>query len=141
MANVKMRGVTALLYNATNKIASLSEYQLNVDMATVDVSDHDSAGWGEKLTTFAQWTASAKFWYLGDSTTGVGDATQKALRDALPPATVLTVYFRPNGTATGSAQFTGSCRVSKWTASSPTSGAQNFDVELQGIGALVEGVQ
>lgn len=141
MADAKMRGVVAELYNSANKIAGLSDYTIKVDAASVDVSDHDSGSWGEEMPTTSKWSASGKLWYLGDGTTGVGATTQKALRDALPLATQLTVEFRPFGTGTGKAKYSGTCRVKGWSVGAPTSGAQNFDVELVGVGALTEGTQ
>jgi len=136
----KLRGVVAELWNGTTKIAKLQEYTLDVSMSTVDVTDHDSGGWGEKMTTFAQWTATAKAWLWVDSH-GVLDDSQSAIFDALPAATVLSVEFRPLGTLSGNSKWSGSCRVSKVSTNSPTSGAQGFDYSLEGIGALVRGTQ
>jgi predicted secreted protein len=144
MSNVKRSGVFAELWmdSATiAKVLGLSDYTIDISMGTVDVTDHDSAGWGEKMTTFAQWTATAKFWYLMDATTGVQETTQAKALTALPAGTVMLVEFRPNGTGSGKAKLSGSCRISKWATAAPTSGAQNMDISLEGIGALTVGTQ
>jgi len=143
MANTKLRGVVAELWSGSTlaKLASLKDYKIDISMSTVDVTDHDSSGWGEKMPTFAQWTATASLWYLGDSVTGVNETSQAALLTALPLATILNIEFRPNGTGTGKAKMTGQCRISKWATAADTAGAQNIDVSLEGIGALTVGTQ
>lgn len=143
MANIKLRGIVAELWIGSSlaKLLSLQTYTIDISMATVDVTDHDSGGYGEKMPTFAQWTATGKLWYLGDSVTGINEAGQAALLTALPLATILTVEFRPDGSATGKAKLAGSCRLSKWATSADTAGAQGIDISLEGIGALVVGTQ
>lgn len=144
MANSKFKGIEAVLYITSAAMLGLQDYTLNVEMGDVDVSDHNSAGWGERMTTLAQWTASCKAWYIGDGTTGVQETGQAALVTALTatsPSDVLTVEFRPHGTASGRVKFAGSCRVKKWSTGAPTTGAQSFDVDLVGVGALTPGTQ
>jgi predicted secreted protein len=144
MPTTKLKGIEAVLYVTSAAMLGLQDYTLNVDMGDVSVADHNSAGWDERMTTLATWTASAKGWYIGDSTTGVQETGQAALvtaATATAPGDVLTVEFRPHGTGSGKVKFAGSCRVKKWSVGAPTTGAQSFDVDLVGVGALTPGTQ
>lgn len=141
MPNVKLSGVKGEFYVSTTKTLGVASYDISVDMNTVDVSDHDSGGWGEDMTTTAKWSGSIKAWYLGDSVTGVAETGQAALMDACPVGTIIACEFRPNGTGTGKAKWSGNARVKGYKTSAPTSGAQNLDFDIVGVGALTRGTQ
>lgn len=141
MPNIKLAGVKGEFYITATKQLGVSNYDLSIELGTVDVSDHDSGGWGEDMTTTAKWAASLSAWYLGDSVTGVADTTQAAIMDACPIGTILACKFRPNGTGTGKAEWTGNARVKSYKLGAPNSGAQPFNYELVGSGALTRGTQ
>jgi len=42
------------------KIAEMSRWTLNLDVNDVDVTNFDTEGWVERLTTFKDWTASCE---------------------------------------------------------------------------------
>lgn len=135
MPNVKYRGIVATLYNGTTKLAGLKDVTIEDSMSVIDVSDHDSAGYGEKMGTFADVKITANIWYLGDSVTGVQDTGQAALRTAKNAQTILTLKYRPVGDGTGKAEEQYPVRVTKFSLGSPVAGAQPFDVEFVGTGA------
>lgn len=141
MPNIKFRGIVGELYNGSTKLLGLKDLNIDDTASTVDVSDHDSAGYGELMPTFKQVKASANFWYLGDSVTGVQDTTQAALITAYNANTILTLKFRPNGTATGKAEFQYPVRMDSLKFAAPTAGAQPFDVTFVGTGAPTYTVQ
>jgi predicted secreted protein len=141
MASAKLAGVKGEFYVSTTKTLGVSNYDLNVELGVVDVSDHDSGGWGEDMTTTAKWSGSITAWYLGDATTGVADTTHATIMDACPIGTIIACEFRPNGTGTGKAKFSGNARVKGYKLAAPNSGAQPFNFDIVGVGALTRGTQ
>jgi hypothetical protein len=141
MPNQKFSGVKGEFYVSTTKTLGVASYDISVEMGTVDVSDHDSGGWGEDMTTTAKWSGSIKAWYLGDSVTGVAETGQAALMAACPVGTIIACEFRPNGTGSNKAKYSGNARVSSYKTSASTTSAQDLNFEIKGVGALTPGTQ
>lgn len=64
------------------KVRGLSKIELSIDATEVDVSDFDSGGWDDSLTTHRAWSVMAEGFagYTGADTTPVEDPGQAALR-------------------------------------------------------------
>ena len=75
------------------KIAEMSRWTLNLDVNDVDVTNFDTEGWVERLTTFKDWTASC------EGNLVIGDKGQMDLIHAYingEPVTIEMTLGRPD---------------------------------------------
>lgn len=124
---------------AATQLVSLSGWDLDIKAAELDVSDHDSEGWADKLPGLAEWTATVK------AVRFEGDASQQGLEDALAAAltgtATLACVFMPVKNV-GNSAYSGNAVVLGYKPSDGgTKGAQTIDFTLSGRGALTRVTQ
>lgn len=135
MSVQKLRGVNFELYHTTTKVPGVHDITMTVTVQEIDASDHDSSGWGEKLTGTSDWSVDVSGIYKDQ------DTEQLALIALSIAGTAAAFKMRPNGTGTGQTEFSGNARVGTWTITGPQDGVQAFNFKLSGAGALTPGTQ
>lgn len=111
------------------KIAEMSRWTLNLDVNDVDVTNFDTEGWVERLTTFKDWTASC------EGNLVIGDVGQMALIDAYingEPVTIEMTIGKPNSPQL---VISGNAMMSL-TLEASTDSQATFSADFNGMGAL-----
>jgi len=114
---------------ANTNIAEMSDWVLNLDVNDVDVTNFDSEGWVERLSTFKDWSGSCK------GNLVIGDAGQMNLIQAYIAGEPVTLQFfigKPTGstlTITGKATMTLNMEAS-------VDSQATFSADFKGMGAL-----
>lgn len=114
---------------ATTKVAEMSRWTLNLDVNDVDVTNFDTEGWVERITTFKDWTASC------EGNVVIGDAGQMDLIDAYvngEPVTIQMSIGKPTGSTL---TITGKAMMSL-TLEASTDAQATFSADFNGMGAL-----
>jgi hypothetical protein len=120
---------------AAVKFAAIQDWTYSEQGSEIDVSDHDSGGYGESLVGIIKTKISARGFYLGDSATFAQDANQLTLDGTVGDDAAQIFWLLPNGKGSGKACIKLSGRVMSLTMSSPTNGAIGHDLEIVGVGA------
>ncbi len=111
------------------KIAEMSRWTLNLDVNDVDVTNFDTEGWVERLTTFKDWTASC------EGNLVIGDVGQMALIHAYingEPVTIEMTIGRPDQEQL---IISGKAMMSL-TLEASTDSQATFSADFNGMGAL-----
>ena len=118
---------------ATTKVAEMSRWTLNLDVNDVDVTNFDTEGWVERITTFKDWTASC------EGNMVIGDDGQESLIDAYiagEPVTLQMSVGKPTGSTL---TFIGKAMMSLNLEASVDSQA-TFSADFNGMGPLTKSV-
>jgi len=114
---------------ATTQVAEMSRWTLNLDVNDVDVTNFDTEGWVERITTFKDWTASC------EGNLVIGDDGQKDLIYAYvngEPVTIQMSIGKPTGSTL---TITGKAMMSL-TLEASTDAQATFSADFNGMGAL-----
>jgi hypothetical protein len=120
---------------AAVKFAAIQDWTYSEQGSEIDVSDHDSGGYGESLVGIIKTKISARGFYLADNSTFAQDSAQGTLDGTVGDDTPQIFWLLPNGKLAGKACIKLSGRVMSLTMSSPTNGAIGHDLEIVGVGA------
>jgi len=127
-------GAYGKIYVNNVKIAEMSRWTLNLDVNDVDVTNFDTEGWVERLTTFKDWTASC------EGNLVIGDVGQMDLIDAYingEPVTIEMTIGKPSkmGEASPQLVISGKAMMSL-TLEASTDSQATFSADFNGMGAL-----
>lgn len=111
------------------KIAEMSRWTLNLDVNDVDVTNFDTEGWVERLTTFKDWTASC------EGNLVVGDVGQMALIDAYINGEPVTIEMTIGKPSSPQLVISGNAMMSL-TLEASTDSQATFSADFNGMGAL-----
>lgn len=111
------------------KIAEMSGWILNLDVNEVDVTNFDSEGWVERLTTFKDWTASC------EGNLVIGDVGQMALIDAYINGEPVTIEMTIGKPSSPQLVISGNATMNLKLEASTDSQA-TFSADFNGMGAL-----
>ena len=112
------------------KIAEMSRWTLNLDVNDVDVTNFDTEGWVERLTTFKDWSASC------EGNLVIGDVGQMALIEAYingEPVTIEMTIGKPSSSS--QLVISGNAMMSL-TLEAPTDSQATFSADFKGMRAL-----
>ena len=109
-----------------NKVAEISNWNLDLGADDIDVTSFDSDGWKEFLAGLKEWSGSAEGNFKPDDTNG-----QKAILQAWLDGTVVEFKFK----VSDSVSFEGSAFV-KPSIEVPVDDKASFSVDITGTGAL-----
>jgi hypothetical protein len=123
------------------KFAAVQDWTYSEQGSEIDVSDHDSGGYGESLVGTIKTKISARGFLLVDSATFAQDSAQATLDSAVGSDTAQVFWLLPKGKATGRMSIKLSGRIMSMTLSSPTNGGLGHDLEIVGVGAPDRTVQ
>ena len=115
---------------ADTKVAEMSRWTLNLDVNDVDVTNFDTEGWVERITTFKDWTASC------EGNVVIDDDGQMDLIDAYvsgEPVTIQMSIGKPTGPTL---TITGKAMVRSLTLEASTDSQATFSADFNGMGAL-----
>lgn len=111
------------------KIAEMSRWTLNLDVNDVDVTNFDTEGWVERLTTFKDWTASC------EGNLVIGDVGQMALIDAYINGEPVTIEMTIGKPSSSQLVISGKAMMSL-TLEASTDSQATFSADFNGMGAL-----
>lgn len=115
------------------KVAEMSRWTLNLDVNDVDVTNFDTEGWVERLTTFKDWTASC------EGNLVIGDAGQTNLLDAYFAGDPVTIELSIGKPGSSSLTITGKAMMSL-TLEASTDSQATFSADFNGMGPLTKTV-
>ncbi len=137
MSTSAIAGFTAFLFvdvaSTQTKVAEVREVTLSITHDVIDATTHDDAPWMTNIAGLRSFTLSGEALYLS------GDPAQEVLIDKILDGTSFTFELRPEDTAT-KRKWTGTARMTSWEQSTPNDDADAISLEMQGVGALVDGV-
>lgn len=111
------------------KIAEMSRWTLNLDVNDVDVTNFDTEGWVERLTTFKDWSASC------EGNLVIGDVGQMALIDAYINGEPVTIEMTIGKPSSPQLVISGKAMMSL-TLEASTDSQATFSADFRGMGAL-----
>ena len=111
------------------KIAEMSRWTLNLDVNDVDVTNFDTEGWVERLTTFKDWSASC------EGNLVIGDVGQMALIEAYINGEPVTIEMTISKPSSPQLVISGNAIMSL-TLEAPTDSQATFSADFKGMGAL-----
>lgn len=111
------------------KIAEMSRWTLNLDVNDVDVTNFDTEGWVERLTTFKDWTASC------EGNLVIGDVGQMDLIDAYINGEPVTIEMTIGKPSSPQLVISGKAMMSL-TLEASTDSQATFSADFNGMGAL-----
>ena len=111
------------------KIAEMSRWTLNLDVNDVDVTNFDTEGWVERLSTFKDWTASC------EGNLVIGDVGQTALIDAYINGEPVTIEMTIGKPSSPQLVISGKAMMSL-TLEASTDSQATFSADFKGMGAL-----
>ncbi len=111
------------------KIAEMSRWTLNLDVNDVDVTNFDTEGWVERLSTFKDWTASC------EGNLVIGDVGQMALIDAYINGEPVTIEMTIGKPSSPQLVISGNAMMSL-TLEASTDSQATFSADFNGMGAL-----
>jgi len=111
------------------KIAEMSRWTLNLDVNDVDVTNFDTEGWVERLTTFKDWTASC------EGNLVIGDVGQMALIHAYINGEPVTIEMTLGKPDQEQLVISGKAYMSL-TLEASTDSQATFSADFNGMGAL-----
>jgi len=111
------------------KIAEMSRWTLNLDVNDVDVTNFDTEGWVERLTTFKDWTASC------EGNLVIGDVGQMALIDAYINGEPVTIEMTIGKPSSPQLVISGKAMMSL-TLEASTDSQATFSADFNGMGEL-----
>lgn len=120
------------------RVNGMTSATLTIDATEVDVSDFDSDGWEDSLTTFRKFSLSLQGFdgYTGDDGSPVDDPGQVALKTKgllTGSEAYATVQFYRSDTGKG---YTGRVSVNYKGAGGEVKAAEAFNCDLTGAGKL-----
>jgi predicted secreted protein len=132
MASTGFRNGTdlSIFINGT-EVAFASTHDLNMNMATREVTNKDSAGWTEKREAVRDWDTSGEAFFAEDAAYGFTD-----LFAFYNSRTSVTVKFSTN--VSGDIYYTGSAYLTSLSQSDPLEDSATFSFSLEGTGVLTE---
>lgn len=115
-----------------------TKLELTIDPNEVDVSDFDSEGWEDSLTTMRKWSLSMEGWdgFTGPTGTPVADPGQTALKAAgllVGPDAYVEIQVYRTDTMLG---YSGSASVNYKGAGGGVKDAEPFNCDFTGSGLL-----
>jgi len=111
------------------KIAEMSRWTLNLDVNDVDVTNFDTEGWVERLTTFKDWTASC------EGNLVIGDQGQMNLIYAYINGEPVTIEMTIGKPDQEQLVISGKAYMSL-TLEASTDSQATFSADFNGMGAL-----
>lgn len=111
------------------KIAEMSRWTLNLDVNDVDVTNFDTEGWVERLTTFKDWTASC------EGNLVIGDQGQMNLIHAYINGEPVTIEMTIGKLDQEQLVISGKAYMSL-TLEASTDSQATFSADFNGMGAL-----
>ncbi len=111
------------------KIAEMSRWTLNLDVNDVDVTNFDTEGWVERLSTFKDWTASC------EGNLVIGDVGQMALIEAYINGEPVTIEMTIGKPSSPQLVISGNAMMSL-TLEASTDSQATFSADFNGMGAL-----
>jgi len=111
------------------KIAEMSRWTLNLDVNDVDVTNFDTEGWVERLTTFKDWTASC------EGNLVIGDQGQMNLIHAYINGEPVTIEMTIGKPDQEQLVISGKAYMSL-TLEASTDSQATFSADFNGMGAL-----
>ena len=111
------------------KIAEMSRWTLNLDVNDVDVTNFDTEGWVERLTTFKDWSASC------EGNLVIDDVGQMALIDAYINGEPVTIEMTIGKPSSPQLVISGNAIMSL-TLEAPTDSQATFSADFKGMRAL-----
>ena len=132
MASTGIRnGTDLLIYVDGTAVAFATSHDLNINMATRETTNKDTAGWKTSLSGVRDWDTSGEAFFAEDSPYGFTD-----LFALYTDRTSVTVKF---ATATVDDLFyTGTAWLTNLTQSDPLEDSATFSFSLEGTGVLTE---
>jgi len=126
-------GVLYVDVSATpTKIADIREVSISIEGRRIDTTTHDDA-WDVSIAGRKGYTLSAEYLYIAD------DAAQEELIDKIFDQSSIDFELRP---VDGSGRvISGTVGVTSWELAMPNDDADLISIEMQGIGAPVDGTQ
>lgn len=116
-------------------IPKVTDCNLDLEANEIDASNHDTAGWEEKLNGLKKWGVSGEYLMID-----VADTVQDALENAFLTNQTIKIKFRPK-VGSGLKQYQGDCVVGKLSHSGPTGDAYKVSLELRSRGTLTRTAQ
>lgn len=117
-------------------VAGVVDCNLNFNVETVDVTDHDSGGSREFIANRDNWTLDASLVYEDDDTNGQTRIITNAMAK-----TKTYLRYRPRGSGSGKPQYVGQAYFNALPINSPNDDAGRMNVTAQGTGALTKSNQ
>lgn len=119
-------------------VRGMTKMELTIDPNEVDVSDFDSAGWTDSLTTFRSFALSLEGFdgYTGPDDSPITDPGQDALKARgllTGPDAYIDIHLYRTDTNKG---YQGRVSVNYKGAGGDVKGAEPFNCDLTGSGAL-----
>ena len=111
------------------KIAEMSRWTLNLDVNDVDVTNFDTEGWVERLTTFKDWTASC------EGNLVIDDDGQMALIHAYINGEPVTIEMTIGKPSSPQLVISGKAMMSL-TLEASTDSQATFSADFNGMGKL-----
>lgn len=132
MASTGIRnGTDIILYIGGTAVAFATSHDLNVNMATRETTNKDTAGWKTSLSGVRDWDTSGEAFFAEDAAYGYTD-----LWAHYSARTSFTVKF---ATATvGDKYYTGTAWLTSLSQSDPLEDSTTFSFSLEGTGVLTE---
>lgn len=140
MATAAIPGFNATIEISTdggtvyNPVGEMRDVTLQLEMAEIDATSKDSAGWGEIIAGIQRWSVTAEGLFV-DGNTG-----QDALYDALTGRTLVKLRLRPR-VASGLDQYVGDAYITGWENAEPLEDAVAVNITARGSGALTKSNQ
>jgi len=119
------------LYCAGTLLAYATSHTLNVNVATIDVTNKDSVGWTDILPGLRDWSIDVDGFLAFDSTTNA-----EYLYTLVSART--RVMVKLSGAVSGDDYWHGYCYISSFTLTAPLEDGVTFSASLAGDGALTK---
>lgn len=127
----QLNGTGIGLYCAGTLLAYATSHTLNVNVATIDVTNKDSAGWTDILPGLRDWSIDVDGFLAYDSTTNA-----EYLYTLVSGRTRLMVKFGNN--VSGDDYWHGYVYITSFTLSAPLEDGVTFSASLAGDGVLTK---
>ena len=124
-----INGTNLLVYIGGTAIGCTTSCTVNLNMATIDTTCKDSAGWTSQIAGLRDWSIDAEALTQYDATYGFTD-----LVSAWKNRTAVTVRFSTN--VTGDEYFEGTAYITSLSESAPMEDVTTFSVSFTGSGEL-----
>lgn len=113
-----------------NRMPKMRDCSLEMNSDEIDASNHDTAGWKEKLNGLKEWSASGEYLLID-----AGSTVQDQIEQAYLDNTTIDMLFVPKVGA-GLRGYTGAAVVGTVSQKGPTSDPYTVSFELRSRGAL-----
>ncbi|MGA9651869.1 phage tail tube protein [Pedobacter sp.] len=118
---------------AGKNIAKTRDLNVDISVATIDVSNRDSLGWKEIIGGQKSWKASITG--VVDYVEGASESGVKTLKTLALLRTAVAIEM--GNETTGSQNYTGNGIITNCSTSAPYEGEVEYTLEIEGSGAIV----